>query len=434
MFVGMDFGTSNSAVGVVDAAGVARIVAHGNAGLSSDATSETLRSMVAFDRAHRDGDGRPLPLVGQDGIAAYLNGDGECRLLQSFKSHLTSRLFTSATIFNAAYSLERLIAIVVERLRRGAEAEGGGRVARVVAGRPVRFVAEDGKESDDFALGRLRDAFAQAGIADLAFEFEPIAAAYYYERSLDHDETVLVADFGGGTSDFCLVRLGPGRRGMARPEDAIIGTTGLGLAGDTFDRRIVERGLAEFFGKNTTYHSNRKDLPVPDWIYGKFSRWHHIGFLGTHSTLRMLRDIQRHASHPERIEDLLTLIEYNLGYHLYRAVEQAKLALSRSAATDFVFHHDPIRIERRISRDEFEGWIAPELARIEDCVDALLTSTATPTAKVDRVFMTGGSSLVPAVRAIFDRRFGPERVSAGGEFISVASGLAYRAAELFSGD
>lgn len=433
MFVGMDFGTSNSAVGVVDGAGAARIVAHDNAGLGARPTSDTLRSMVAFDKAHRDDHGKPLPLVGQAGIAAYLNGDGDTRLLQSFKSHLTSRLFTSATIFNRPYTLEQLIAIVVERLRLAAEAEGGAPAPRVVAGRPVRFVAEDGKDADDYAVQRLTEAFGQAGVEQVAFEYEPIAAAYYYERSLDHDETVLVADFGGGTSDFCLVRLGPGRRGLADPRGAIIGTSGVGIAGDTFDRRIVERGIAEHFGKNTTYHSNHKDLPVPDWIYGKFARWHHIGFLGTGSTLRMLRDIQKHASHPERLEDLLTLIEYNLGYHLYRAVEQTKVALSAAAETTFVFDHDPIRVERRITRAEFEGWIAPELEEIEACVDGLLAATGTPAGKVDRVFMTGGSSLVPAVRAIFDRRFGAGRVSAGGEFVSVASGLAYRAAELFGG-
>jgi len=433
MFVGMDFGTSNSAVGVIGADGAARIVAHDNAGLGGRATADTLRSMVAFDRAHRDGQGQPVPLVGQAGIAAYLDGDGECRLLQSFKSHLTSRLFTSATIFNRVYTLEQLIAIVVGRLRAAAEAQGNGAAVRVVAGRPVRFVAEDGKEADDYAVSRLHDAFAQAGITDVVFEYEPIAAAYYYERTLDHDETVLVADFGGGTSDFCLVRLGPGRKGMADPRDAIIGTDGVGLAGDTFDRRIVERGIAEFFGKNTTYHSNRKDLPVPDWIYGKFARWHHIGFLGSAATLRMLRDIQRHASHPERIEDLLNLIEYNLGYHLYRAVEQAKVALSQGERTTFLFDHDPVRVERTITRAEFEDWINPELEAIETCVDRLLSQTGTAAHTVDRVFMTGGSSLVPAVRAIFDRRFGAERVSAGGEFVSVASGLAYRAAEVFGG-
>jgi hypothetical chaperone protein len=428
MFVGIDFGTTNSAIGLIGTTGAARIVSHTH----PEGISDTLRSMLAFDRQHRGADGRLAPLVGQDAIATYLESDGECRLLQSFKSYLTSRLFSSASIFNTAYTLEHMIALVVERLRRTAEAEGNGQIKRVVAGRPVRFVAEDGKVEDDYAVGRLVQAFAKAGIDEVAFEYEPIAAAYYYERSLDHDETVLVADFGGGTSDFCLVRLGPGRARLNRPEDAIIGTGGVGIAGDAFDRRIVERGIADFFGKNTTYHSNHKHLPVPDWIYGKFSRWHHISFLGTGSTLRMLRDIQRHASHPERIEDLLTLIEHNLGYHLYRAVEAVKLELSHADETTFTFDYDPIHIERHITRAEFEAWIAPELTDIETCVETLLESTGTPAEKVDRVFMTGGSSLVPSVRRIFTQRFGEARISGGGEFISVVSGLAYRARELFS--
>lgn len=431
MFVGMDFGTTNSAVGVVDATGAARILAHPTAGMGEPPRSDTLRSMVAFDRAHKGADGKLQALIGQEAIAAYLNGDGECRLLQSFKSYLTSRLFSSASIFNTSYSLEHMIALVVARLRASAEAEGGTAVRRVVAGRPVRFVAEDGKVEDDYAVGRLLQAFAQAGIDEVEFEYEPIAAAYYYEQGLTRDETVLVADFGGGTSDFCLVRLGPGRARLNDPKDAIIGTSGVGIAGDAFDRRIVERGIAGFFGKNTTYHSNRKDLPVPDWIYGKFARWHHIGFLGTASTLRMLRDIQRHASHPERIEDLLTLIEYNLGYHLYRAVEAVKVELSRQDSTTFRFDYDSVTIERSVSRAEFEDWISPELAEIAQCVDGLLDSAGIAAAKVDRVFMTGGSSLVPAVRAIFAQRFGENRISAGGEFISVASGLAYRAREVF---
>lgn len=428
MFVGMDFGTTNSAVAVADAAGTARILTHPTFGTAPGEQADTLRSMLAFEKARRDD-----PHIGHKAVAAYLEGDGECRLLQSFKSYLTSRLFSSANIFNASVSLERLIAHVVAHLRAGAEGAGGGPVRQVVAGRPVRFVAEDGKDEDDYAVSRLVDAFAQAGIERVEFEYEPIAAAYYYEQGLTRDETVLVADFGGGTSDFCLVRLGPGRARLNRPEDAIIGTGGVGLAGDSFDRRIVERGVAEFFGKNTTYHSNRKDLPVPDWIYGKFARWHHIGFLGTSSTLRMLKDIQRHASHPERIEDLLTLIEYNLGYHLYRAVEAVKVELSRAESTTFRFHHDGIDVEREVRRAEFEDWIAPELADIAQCVDSLLAATGTTAAEVDRVFMTGGTSLVPSVRALFEQRFGPDRISGGGEFISVASGLAYRARELFAG-
>jgi hypothetical chaperone protein len=392
---------------------------------------DTLRSMLAFDRGHRDARHKLVPHIGHDAIDAFLDGDGETRLLQSFKSYLTSRSFTSASIFNAAYRLEDLIAIMVERLRASAEETGGGAVKRVVAGRPVRFVAEDGKAEDDYALDRLRQSFAKAGVEEVAFEYEPIAAAYYYEQGLTEDQTVLIADFGGGTSDFCLVRLGPGRARLNRPEDAILGTSGVGLAGDAFDRRIVEHAVAERFGKNGHYRSGDKRLPVPDWIYGKFARWHHIGFLGTRSTLAMLEDIRRHAEEPERIGALLTLIEHNLGFHLYRAVEAVKLELSRADSTVLRFDHDPIDIARPVTRAEFESWIAPELAEIEQAVDEVLAATGTAPDKVDRVFMTGGSSLVPAVRAIFARRFGEAKLSSGGEFVSVATGLAYRAREVF---
>ena len=186
-------------------------------------------------------------------------------------------------------------------------------------------------------------------------------------------------------------------------------------------------------GKNTTYDSGGKTLPMPAWVYAKLERWHHVAFLNAPQTLRLLRDLQRQVEHPDQIEQLLALIEYNLGYHLYRAVEQAKLDLSRGGETLFHFDHAPVVVSRRITRTEFEGWIGKELEAIEACVDGLLDSTATPTAKVDRVFLTGGSSLVPSVRAIFARRFGEERISAGGEFISVASGLAQRAREAFGG-
>ncbi|MDO8607325.1 MAG: Hsp70 family protein [Phaeospirillum sp.] len=427
MFVGMDFGTTNSAVAVSGPERATEVIRFA----TSSGPASTLRSVLAFDKAHRDAHKRIQPLVGHDAIDTYLHGDGECRFLQSFKSYLTSRSFSSTAILGTTYSLEDMVALIVGHLRRAAEG-GGSRIERVVAGRPVRFVAEGGEEEDDYATGRLIEAFAKAGIGEVVFEFEPIAAAYYYESTLDHDQTVLVADFGGGTSDFCLIRLGPGRARLGRPEESIIGTAGVGIAGDAFDRRIVEHGLSGHFGKNTTYDSGGKILPMPAWVYAKLERWHHVAFLNTPQTLRLLRDLQRHVEHPDQVEQLLALIEYNLGYHLYRAVEQAKLELSLAGEALFRFDHDPVTVTRRITRTEFEGWIGKELAAIESCVEGLLDSTATPTAKVDRVFLTGGSSLVPAVRAIFARRFGEDRISSGGEFISVASGLAQRAREVFT--
>jgi hypothetical chaperone protein len=429
MFAGIDFGTSNSAVSLTGAEGDAHVVPMRFPSLPKD--SDTLRSMLAFEKGKRDSNHRLSAFIGQEAVETYLRDDGECRLLQSFKSYLTSRAFSSASIFGASYSLEDMIALVVSHLRTNAEAVSGSPMLRVVAGRPVRFVAEDGRIEDDYALERLRQAFGKAGLEEVHFEYEPIAAACYYERQLDHDETVLVADFGGGTSDFCLVRLGPSRAKMNDPAAAILGTQGVGLAGDAFDRRIVENGVAEFLGKDVTFHSHGKDLPVPAWLYGKLGRWHHVSFLNTPSTLRMLKDIQRHASDPDQIEDLLTLIEYNLGYHLYRAVQAVKLDLSNADETELVFHHDPLEIRRKVTRSEFEGWIAPELAEIEGCVEALLAQTGLAADKVDRVFMTGGTSLVPAVRKLFADRFGAGKISSGGEFVSVANGLAYRARELW---
>lgn len=427
MFVGMDFGTTNSAVAVAGRGRGAEVVRFA----TSAGPASTLRSVLSFDKTHRDAHHRIQPLVGHEAIDAYLHGDGECRFLQSFKSYLTSRSFTSTAILGTTYSLEQLVALIVAHLRRAAEA-GGARVERVVAGRPVRFVAEGGEREDDFATGRLVEAFAMAGIGEVVFEYEPIAAAYYYESTLDRDQTVLVADFGGGTSDFCLIRLGPGRSRLSRPEEAIIGTAGLGIAGDAFDRRIVEHGLSGHFGRNTTYESGGKTLPMPAWIYAKLERWHHIAFLNAPSTRRLLVDLQRQVEHPDQIEQLLALIDYNLGYHLYRAVEQAKLELSQAGETLFHFDHDPVSVSRRITRTEFESWIGQELVAIETCIEGLLDSTGTTAAKVDRVFLTGGSSLVPAVRAIFARRFGEDRLSAGGEFVSVATGLAQRAREVFA--
>jgi hypothetical chaperone protein len=428
MYVGMDFGTTNSAVAVASEEGPAAVAQFSTAA----GPVSTLRSVLAFEKNRRGAIGRTVPLVGHEAIDAYLQGDDDCRFLQSFKSYLTSRVFTGTSIHGASYTLEELIALIVTRLRDHAALATGAEVKRVVAGRPVRFVAEGGEQEDDFATGRLKEAFAKAGILEVVFDYEPVAAAYYYEKGLTRDETVLVADFGGGTSDFCLIRLGPGRARFNRPEDAIIGTGGVGIAGDAFDRRIVQYGLSPHFGRDASFESDGKILPVPAWIYGKLERWHHIGFLNIPSTLRLLRELERKVDRPDQLGQLLALIEHNLGYHLYRSVEQAKIDLSGTNATDFIFDHDPVEIRRRITRAEFEGWIAPELAAIENCVDALLGSTGLRPEKVDRVFLTGGSSLVPAVRAIFASRFGEAKLSAGGEFISVASGLAHRAREAFS--
>jgi hypothetical chaperone protein len=425
---GIDFGTTNSAVALAEGDGPARLARFARGG---GKTTATFRSVVYFERSSR---GRaPRELAGPRAIARYLAMDEPGRLVQSLKSFLAARDFAATRIFEREYRLEALIAVLLRELLAEAERELGPVRTPVVVGRPVRFVSARAPEDEELALARLRAAFATAGLPEIVFEYEPVAAAYHYERELERDECILIGDFGGGTSDFSLLRVGPEAR-RARARDAkrgVLGNAGVPVAGDVFDGRIVGAAVAPELGLGSEFRSIFGTvLPVPRWIYGHLERWHHLSFLRSPRTLQLLFDLQRDALEPARLEALLHVVRADLGFPLHRSVERAKLALSREPHARLRFHHDPVKIEATLARADFERWIAPELEAIAGCVDGLLAGSGVAPAQVDRVFLTGGSSLVPAVRALFARRFGAERVRSGDELVSVASGLALRAREL----
>jgi hypothetical chaperone protein len=423
--VGVDFGTTNSSLAFTEGEGAPRLARFAR---GDGSETSTFRSILYFERGERRD---LLELAGPRAIARYLDADEPGRLIQSLKSFLASRDFSSTSVFGEPYRLEALIAIILRQLREQAEAQLGEMPERIAVGRPVRFADARNAGDEDFALTRLRAAFANAGYPEVVFEYEPVAAAYHYERELDHDELILIADFGGGTSDFSLVHVGPTLRGQPRRPDSILGTDGVPLAGDAFDGRIVRNIVAPLLGLGAKYRSifNRV-LPVPSWLYSHLQRWHHLSFLKSPSTLQILFDLRREALEPERFDALLHLVQADLGFDLFRAVEGTKLELSRSERATFRFEHDPVSIGESIARRDFVDWIAPELEAVEECVSGLLARAAVAPSNVDRVFLTGGSSLVPAVRGLFERRFGPNRIRSGGELTSVASGLALRAREL----
>lgn len=172
-----------------------------------------------------------------------------------------------------------------------------------------------------------------------------------------------------------------------------------------------------------------KMLPVPTWVYSKLERWHHLSFLKARDTMTMLESVRRQAQEPEKIQALIHLIEEDLGYQLHQAVQRAKIQLSNALQARFHFRHAGFEIQQDVDRESFEKWIAEELAQIEGAVDSLLASTKVGREHVDMVFLTGGTSFVPAVRRIFESRFGPERIRTGSEFTSVARGLALQAAK-----
>ena len=299
-----------------------------------------------------------------------------------------------------------------------------------MVGRPVRFVGAETEQDDAFALNRLRKAFTTAGFERIDFEMEPVAAAYAYESTLDHDELILIGDFGGGTSDFSLLHVGPGVRKRGRKPQDLLGNSGVGLAGDAFDARIVRKLVSPALGSDSLARSLHKVLPaVPAWIYANLERWHYLSFLRTANVVEILKSARLRALEPEKIEALITLIDEDLGFHLHQAVQRLKYELSRAEGAEFHFRDGSMDLNIAVTRTTFEGWIADELRTIEQCVDSLLESTGIGRSKVDRIFLTGGTSLVPAVRRIFAGRFGEDRIRTGNEFISVARGLALRAQE-----
>ncbi|MGH7949740.1 MAG: Hsp70 family protein [Candidatus Binataceae bacterium] len=426
--VGLDFGTTNSAIAVIGADGAPRL-AHFTRGATVDSNLELMRSIVFFDEEGAAQGAKTRIAVGNEAIARYLEAGGEGRLVQSLKSFLADRNFTKTDIMGETYSLEDLIAPILIALRESAGKQFGELGGRVVVGRPVRFSAASSKSDEDLAMRRLDIAVRRAGFDDVVFEFEPVAAACDYASRINRDELVLIADFGGGTSDFSLLRLSPRRGGAGRQFDyEILGNDGVALAGDVFDGRIVRHAVAPALGRGSRYRTPYgKVLPVPTWTYAKLERWHQLSLLKAPATMHRLRELVLEAVDPEKMRALVHVIGNDLGYAMFQSVERAKLVLSDAPGAMFAFADGLVAIEMPIAREEFEVWIARELREIELCVDRLLGATGVASASVTTVFLTGGSSFVPAVRRIFNHRFGSDRIRMGNEFTSVVRGLALRA-------
>lgn len=422
--IGLDFGTTNSAIAVVTAKGTAQL-AH----FADGAQRTTMfRSLLYFDPENLEPTGKPRAVGGPDAIAHYVQAETRGRLVQSLKSHLGSPHFKHTVIFNSTFTLEELIAILIRMLRTAAETQFGPLGDRVIVGRPAHFSGTETDEQDTAALERLRTAIELGGFPHVDFELEPVAAAYEYEQQLDHDELVFIADFGGGTSDFSLIQLGPTARARGQRHADILGTDGVAIAGDAFDSRMVHHLIAPHLGLGSQYRTPfGRILTAPPWIYEKLARWHQLSFLKTRETMETLRQLHFQSLVPEKVAGLIHVVREDLGYQLAQAVERTKCLLSEYETSPFVFRDPPVAIAETVLRGAFETWLAADLHAIAGCVDRLLARSGITARDIDSVFLTGGSSFVPAVRRIFAQRFGADRVRGGGELTTVAKGLALRA-------
>lgn len=422
--IGLDFGTTNSSIALARPDGNIELARFAYGG----ATTESFRSLLYLERAREGHRTTIKSWSGPQGIQRYLDAEEKGRLIQSLKSFLSSASLRATEIFGRSFTLEQLIANILRDIRVQAEEQFGSPIEGAVVGRPVRFVGAESSKDDECAVQRLRQALTDSGFKEVVFEFEPVAAAYHYESRLDRNEVILIGDFGGGTSDFSLVRVGPEFRNTKRQQNRVIGNEGVPLAGDAFDARLIRHLVSPALGAGSVWNSGGKVLPIPNWVYFKLERWHHLSFLRSAETLAMLRGLAAQAREPEKLHAFVYLVQHDLGYQLHQAVQRVKMTLSHAERTVFRFSHGEIDIEAEVARAQFETWITGELHAIEKAVTALLSKTQMAASGIDRVFLTGGTSLVPAVRRIFESRFGAEKIRTGDEFTSVARGLAIRAA------
>jgi hypothetical chaperone protein len=404
---GLDFGTSNSAIGVArdKTAALAPI----------EANSTLMPSAVFFDYEAK---GRVL--FGNEAISAYV-GQTEGRLMRALKSILGSPLIDEETSLGGRkVPLREVVEIFVRHLKHKAEAFAGQEITAVVHGRPVRFVDDDDR-ADARAQGVLEAIARRAGFRDVAFVYEPIAAAHHYERTVQSEELALIADIGGGTSDFSIVRVGPRHRERADRGRDVLATAGVRVGGTDFDSALSLAAVMPLLGLGTQLIE--KNLPVPNALYHELAAWPTINFAYTYKNERELAALVSLACEPEKVERLLNVVRQRFGHRLAFAVEDAKIALSveERAAVPLAFLEAGLAITA--TRVDFDRAIEARIDRLYKAASDCIAAAGLSPAAIDTIFLTGGSSRVPAVRAAIGRAAPSARLAGGSDLLSVALGL-----------
>ncbi len=421
-FAAIDFGTSNSAIALPAPADGVRLV-------ELEPGHPTMPTAV-FYRADE-----PAVLFGRAAIAAYVDGlDG--RLMRSMKSVLGSALIDQSTDVGGGRALKftDIIAGYLRHLKHCAEAETGAPVRRVVLGRPVFFVDDDAPR-DAAAQAALAAAARSIGFDEVLFQYEPIAAALDHERRADSEHCVLVADIGGGTSDFSVVRVGPQRRGRIDRRDDILASHGVHIAGTDFDRHVELTAILPLLG----YRSHRPARPgespreVPSAIYFDLATWHLINTVYAPARVAELRQMHSWYADPAHHRRLMQVLRLRLGHALAAAAEQAKIDVATDGAADLDLYEVEAGLRATLDAPTTAAAIEADLERIVQAARDTARQAGLAPQAVDALYFTGGStglqSLVDRIAAAFPQA----RQVRGDRYASVAQGLGLHARAVFSG-
>ena len=410
--LGIDFGTSNSAMAVRQGDGQVRL-------LALEGTATALPTALFFNTEDHH------THFGRDAMEQYLAGT-EGRLMRSLKSLLGSSLLQDTTVVHhTAVSYQDIIAIFLSMLAQQAEQALGGMPARVLLGRPVHFV-DGNPERDQQAEDALRHAAHDAGLGEVVFQLEPIAAALDYEQRIEREALVLVVDIGGGTSDFTVVRLGPERMARADRSNDVLATTGVHIGGTDFDHKI---SLAQAMPLLGLRHTGKHGREVPSGVFHDLSTWHLIQWLYAPKALREAQALRVDYSHVVLHDRLMAVLNERQGHRLAEAVERAKIAVSMQGASV------PLEL----------GWIEPDLGvqvtpealalhldalllQVVQCARDCLQQADLAPGQLDAIYLTGGSSALRPLRTVLRQAFPDTPQIEGDLFGGVASGLAYATA------
>lgn len=409
---GIDFGTTNSALSVYN-----------------EDTNEIIATVIVPSILYffsEQSNSEPLNyVVGKEAIDAYLSDGMKGRFMKSVKRILPRSSFIETRVHNRKLNASDLVTLILKELKLKADQITNQDVKKAVIGRPV-FFDDENTSKDVLAQKRLSKAAENAGFTEVRFQFEPIGAAFAYERTLKQKENVLVADLGGGTTDFTFLSLDPKRVGAKNRQEDIIANGGIYIGGDSFDSAFMwERGTP-YFGKGTLYEAAPgKMLSVPVSLFANICSWEQMNFFNGQKIKNDLQNYYHYSKQNRKFKNLLTLTDNNLGYSVFQSIERTKHELSDHQKSNFKYSKMGIEINEQLSKEEYDVIIQKDINKIGNYLDEFLVKNDIQATGIDSLFLTGGTSMVSAVKELFAGKFPGKPIHSADNFISVAKGLAY---------
>jgi len=409
---GIDFGTTNSALSIYDEEKKEII------------DTISIPSLIYFTEVKSIIDGENH-IVGEKAIDAYLSDGMKGRFIKSIKQILSRTTFTETRIHNKRYTASDLVTLILKDLKEKADQITGEDCQKAIIGRPV-FFDDDNTMKDTLAQTRLKKAAENAGFSEVRFQFEPIGAAFAYEKTIKKKERVLVADLGGGTTDFTYLILDPDKVGSKDRKNDMIASGGIYIGGDSLDSAFMWDKGTPYFGKNTMYEATPgKVLNVPKSLFANICTWDKMNFFNGLKIQKEIEEYYYYSKNDPKFKNLITLIENNLGYSLFRSIEKTKIELSDQPVSTFAYHNMEIEIDENILLEQYNSIIEKDINRIDAYLDQFMETYKINPQDIDCLFLTGGTSMVSAVQNLFKNKFPHIPLNSGDNFKSVAKGLAY---------